>query len=111
MQEFKRELAKEAQKLVKNELSYKNKILNEIQNHAINQIREGYTSFRITNLKKQDEEYLKEWADMSDATVKVIKFKCYENARKYLIKQFDIDLSYCVGVKCPKEGKTLKMSE
>lgn len=82
-------------------------LMNQIQLHAINQIKEGFTSFRISRLKKEDEKFLKEWADMTNANVKVIKFRCFENEKKYLVKQFIVDLSGSINVNVNIEGKTL----
>ena len=82
-------------------------IMNQIQLHAINQVKEGFTSFRISRLKKEDEKYLKEWADMTNANVKVIKFRCFENQKKYLVKQFIVDLKNSINMNYEAEGKTL----
>ena len=82
-------------------------IMNQIQLHAINQIKDGFTSFRISRLKKDDEKYLKEWADMTNANVKVIKFRCFENQKKYLVKQFVVDLKGSINIDYELEGKTL----
>ena len=73
------------------------------------QIKDGYTSFRITHLAKEDEDYLREWAEMSSADVKVIKFKCYESTKKYIIKQFNVELSDVINVQYKKQGKSLIM--
>lgn len=92
----------------RNELG-KIQIMNRIQVHAINQIKEGYTSFRINRLKKEDEKFLKEWADITEASVKVLKFRCFENGKKYLIKQFTVDLASIMGLSEKTEGKTLNL--
>ena len=107
MQQFKMELINEAEKNYENSMSRRNSVLNAVQQHAINQVKEGYTSFRISHLPKEDESYLKEWADMSSADVKEIKFRCYENNRKYLIKQFNVDLSSVINASYVKQGDTL----
>jgi len=107
VQDFKKELMQEAKKANINLNTRRLEILNKIQEHAITQIKEGYTSFRITNLEKNEAEYLKEWSDMSSALVKEIKFKCYSNNQKYLIKQYDIDLQNVINAKYRKEGNTL----
>jgi len=85
----------------------RSKILNQIQMHAVGQIKEGYTCFRISRLKKADERYLKEWAEMTNATVKVIKFRCFDDAKKYVVRQFAIDLKGSVKLDYELEGKTL----
>lgn len=85
----------------------KETIMNQIQMHAISQIKEGFTSFRISRLKKEDEIFLKEWADMTNANVKVIKFRCFENEKRYLVKQFVVDLKGSINVDVDIEGKTL----
>ena len=82
-------------------------IINKIQQHAINQIKEGYTSFRITNLAKEELEYLKEWSDISSAEVKEIKFKCYTNSQKYLVRQYEINLQNVIKSNYSKEGNSL----
>jgi len=109
VQEYKMQLITEAEKINQNNISRRNFVLNSIQQHAINQVKEGYTSFRITHLSKEDEVFLKEWADMSAADVKIIKFKCYENTKKYMIRQFNVDLSNVINVKYKKQGNTLIM--
>jgi len=109
VQDFRNELISQAEKVNKNSLSRRAKVLNSIQQHAINQVKEGNTSFRITHLAKEDEIFLKEWAEMSDANVKMIKFKCYENSKKYLIRQFDVDLTSVINVQYRKQGNTLVM--
>ena len=83
------------------------KILNQIQMHAVSQIKEGYTGFRISKLKKEDERYLREWAEMTKATIKVISFRCFENAKRYIIRQFVVDLKDCVKLDYELEGKAL----
>lgn len=83
-------------------------ILNKIQLHALNQIRSGYTSFRISKLKKEDEYILKEWADITNASVKVIKFRCFADAKKYVVKQFYIDLRPSIEIDYKREGETLE---
>ena len=107
MQDFKKELMQEAKKVNTNLNSKRLEILNKIQQHAISQVKEGYTSFRITNLAKDEVEYLKEWSDISSATVKEIKFKCYTNNQKYLVRQYEIDLQNIMKVKYSKEGNSL----
>ena len=109
MQDFKMELMSEAKKINENNISRRAVVLNSIQQHAINQVKEGFSSFRITHLSKEDEIFLKEWAEMSSADVKVIKFKCYENTKKYMIRQFNVDLSNVINVQYKKQGNTLIM--
>jgi len=109
VQDFKLQLVNAAEKINKSNISRKALVLNSIQQHAINQVKDGYTSFRITHLAKEDEIFLKEWAEMSSADVKVIKMKCYSNSKKYLIRQFNVDLSSVIDVKYKKQGKTLIM--
>ena len=85
----------------------KSKLLNTIQLHAITQLKDGYTSFRISRLKKEDERYLKEWADMTGATIKVIKFRCFSNAKRYVVRQYIVSLRDAVCLDYDLEGKTL----
>ena len=85
MQDFRSQLMQEANKLSNCENIRRLEILNKIQEHAITQVKEGYTSFRITNLAKDEVEYLKEWSNISSADVKEIKFRCYTNNQKYLL--------------------------
>lgn len=85
----------------------KSKVLNQIQVHAVNQIKQGYTSFRIVKLSKSDEKYLREWADMTNATINVIKFRCFENSRRYIVKQFEVDLKGSIEIDYELEGKIL----
>ena len=87
------------------------KILNQIQMHAVTQIKEGYTCFRISKLKKSDERYLKEWADITNATIKVINFRCFENAKRYVVRQFEVDLTGSVKLDYELEGKSLVIEE
>ena len=107
MQDFKKELMQEAKKANTNLNTKRLEILNKIQQHAISQVKEGYTSFRITNLAKDEIEYLKEWSDISSATVKEIKFKCYTNNQKYLVRQYEVDLQNIIKAKYVKEGNSL----
>ena len=85
----------------------KAKILNQIQLHAVNQIKSGYTGFRICRLSKSDESFLKEWADMTNATIKVIKFRCFEDTKRYIVKQFMVDLKDSMNLGYELEGNTL----
>ena len=107
VQDFKKQLIQEANKLNSNLNTRRLEVLNKIQEHAINQVKEGYTSFRITNLSKDELEYLKEWSNVSSAQVKEISFKCYANNQKYLIRQYEIDLQNVIKSKYRKEGNTL----
>ena len=75
--------------------------------HAVNQIKDGQTGFRISKLKKSDECYLKEWADMTNATVKVINFRCFENSKRYVIRQFVVELKGSIKLDYELEGNTL----
>ena len=107
MQDFKKQLMQEANKLNNAVNTRRLEILNKIQEHAIMQVKEGYTSFRITNLSKDEIEYLKEWSDISSAEVREIKFKCYTNNQKYLVRQYEIDLQNVINAKYKKEGISL----
>ena len=105
--QYRNELVLAADEVYKGMKNRRTKILNQIQMHAVSQIKEGYTCFRISKLKKADERYLKEWADMTNATVKVINFRCFENAKRYAIRQFTVDLKGSVELDYELEGKTL----
>ena len=105
--QYRDELISVASNFLEENNSKRENIMNQIQLHAINQIKDGYTSFRISRLKKEDEKFLKEWSDMTNANVKVIKFKCFENQKRYLVKQFIVDLKGSINVECGLEGKTL----
>ena len=107
MQDFKKELMQEAKKLNNNVNSRRLEILNKIQEHAIRQVKEGYTSFRITNLPKDDVKYLTEWSSISSADVKEIRFKCYSDNHKFLIRQYEIDLQNIINATIRKEGNAL----
>ena len=107
MQDFRKQLMQEANKLNNSINTRRVDILNKIQEHAIKQVKEGYTSFRITNLSKDDIEYLKEWSDISSADVKEIKFKCYTNNQKYLVRQYEVDMQNVIKSKHQKEGNSL----
>ncbi|MBE5812611.1 MAG: hypothetical protein E7314_03050 [Clostridiales bacterium] len=107
MQDFKKQLLQEANKLNNSVNTRRVEILNRIQEHAITQVKEGYTSFRITNLAKEELDYLKEWSDISSAEVKEIKFKCYTNNQKYLVRQYEVDLQNVINAKHRKEGNSL----
>ena len=107
VQDFKKQLMQEANKLNNSVNTRRLEVLNRIQEHAITQIKEGYTSFRITNLSKDELEYLKEWSDISSAEVKEIKFKCYTNNQKYLVRQYEVNLQNIIKAKYSKEGNSL----
>lgn len=105
--QYREELIGVANNFFEEKNSKRESIMNQIQLHAISQIKDGFTSFRISKLKKEDEKFLKEWADMTNANVKVIKFRCFENQKKYLVKQFIVDLKSSINVDFEVEGKTL----
>ena len=105
--QYRDELISVASNFLEENNSKRESIMNQIQLHAISQIKDGYTSFRISRLKKEDEIFLKEWADMTNANVKVIKFRCFENKKRYLVKQFIVDLKGSINVDFNMEGKTL----
>lgn len=105
--QYRDELISVANNIFEENNSKRDSILNQIQLHAISQIKEGFTSFRISKLKREDEKYLKEWADMTNAKVKVIKFRCFENQNKYLVRQFMVDLKSSINIDYELEGKTL----
>ena len=86
-------------------------VLNTIQMHAVNQIKEGYTGFRINKLKKSDEIYLEEWVRITNAKMKIVKFRCFNNAKRYMVKQFLIDMKESIGLEYDLEGKTLIIEE
>ena len=105
--QYRDELISVASNFFEENNSKRENILNQIQLHAISQIKDGFTSFRISRLKKEDEKFLKEWADMTNANVKVIKFRCFENQKRYLVKQFVVDLKGSINIDYDLEGKTL----
>ena len=105
--QYRDELVEAANDVYSGIATRKSKILNQIQEHAVSQIKEGYTGFRISRLKRADEKYLKEWADMTNASIKVIKFRCFENSRRTVIRQFVVDLKGSVELEYEIEGKTL----
>jgi len=105
--QYREELERVAMELLTEKENKRIALLNQIQTHAINQIKDGYTSFRISRLKKEDEKYLREWAEITNANVEVIKFRCFENARRYIIRQYLVDFKNNVKSDCLVEGKTL----
>ena len=105
--QYKEELINVANSFWETKRNNKEDIINRIQVHAINQVKDGFTSFRINRLKSENEKFLKEWADMTNADVKVIKFRCFENEKRYLVKQYLVDLKGCIETDCESEGKTL----
>ena len=109
--QYKEELINVANSFWETKRSNKEDIINRIQVHAINQVKNGFTSFRINKLKSDDEKFLKEWADMTSANVKVVKFRCFENEKRYLIKQYLVDLKGCIEMDYESEGKTLILDE
>lgn len=105
--QYREELERATRELLTEKENKKVILLNKIQTHAINQIKEGYTSFRISRLMKEDEKCLREWAEITNANIKVIKFRCFENERRYLIRQYLVDFNNNVKSDCLTEGKTL----
>lgn len=105
--QYRDELIAATEDVYRFEQDKKNKILNQVQMHAIKQLKEGYTGFRISRLKREDEIYLKEWADITNANIKMIRFKCFENQKRYAITQFVIDLKDSLELNYELEGKTL----
>lgn len=109
--QYREELMNVANSFWENKRNNKEDIINRIQVHAINQVKNGFTSFRINRLKKEDEKFLKEWADMTNANVKIIKFRCFENEKRYLVRQYVVDLKGCIEIEYESEGKTLVLGE
>ena len=107
--QYRDELVRAADEIYSGIENRRAKILNQIQMHAVSQIKDGYTEFRISKLKKADERYLKEWADMTNASIRVIKFRCFEDAKRYIVKQFVVDLKGSINLDYKLEGKTLSI--
>jgi len=105
--QYREELVNAVSSILTESENKKSKLLNAIQLHAIAQLKDGYTSFRISKLKKEDERYLKEWADLTCATVKVIKFRCFSNGKRYVVRQYIVSLRNIVCLEYDLEGKTL----
>lgn len=105
--QYREELERVARELLTEKENKKIALLNKIQTHAINQIKDGYTSFRISRLKKEDERYLKEWSEITNANIKIIKFRCFENGRRYIIRQYLVDFRNNFNSDYLIEGKTL----
>lgn len=105
--QYREELLNAVQGILTESENKKSKLLNTIQLHAITQLKDGYTSFRISKLKKEEEKYLKEWADMIGATIKVIKFRCFNDAKRYIARQYLVSLKDIICLEYDLEGKTL----
>ena len=105
--QYREELLDAVQGVLTESENKKSKLLSKIQLHAIAQLKGGYTSFRISKLKKENERYLKEWADMTGATVKVIKFRCFSNEKRYIVREYIVSLKDVVNLDYDLEGKTL----
>ena len=48
---------------------------------------------------------------MTNANVKIIKFRCFENEKRYLVRQYVVDLKGCIEIEYESEGKTLVLGE
>lgn len=107
MVQYREELINAATNMFEETESRKSQLLNKIQVHAINQVKDGYTSFRISRLKKEDEIFLAEWAKMTNAKVKVMRFRCFGNGKKYSIRQYMVNLKSSISIDYDLEGKTL----
>ena len=107
--QYREELVKAATDIYNGIESRRFAVLEQIQMHAVNQIKNGFTSFRISRLKKSEERYLEEWASMTNAKIGVIKFRCFENEKRYIIRQFVVDLKGSMELNYELEGKTLIM--
>ena len=105
--QYKEELVKAASDIYTEIETRRFCVLEQIQLHAVNQIKNGFTSFRISKLKKSEERYLEEWASMTNANISVIKFKCFENEKRYVVRQFVVDLKGSMKLDYELEGKTL----
>lgn len=105
--QYREELALAVENVYSGIESRRSKVLEQIQKHAVDQIKEGYTGFRVSKLKKSEERYLKEWAEMTNARVDVIKFRCFENSKRYIIRQFIVDLKGSMELEYELEGNTL----
>ena len=94
--QYREELVKAATDIYNGIESRRFAVLEQIQMHAVNQIKNGFTSFRISRLKKSEERYLEEWASMT-------------NEKRYIIRQFVVDLKGSMELNYELEGKTLIM--
>ncbi len=107
--QYREELVKAATDVYNGIESRRLYVLEQIQMHAVSQIKNGFTSFRISRLKKSEERYLEEWASMTNAKIDVIKFRCFANEKRYIVRQFVVDLKGSMELDYELEGKTLVM--
>ena len=108
--QFKEELLSAAEKVYENQLNRKSRFFAEIQNHAIEQIKNGYTMFRVGSLNQEEESFLAEWGKMTNVKIRYIKFQCFASSKKFFVKHYLVNLNAIVQSDCEAEGQLLIFS-
>ena len=109
--QFKEELLSVAEKIYLNQENKRSQFFRRVQKHAVEQVKNGHTAFRIGSLKEEEEHYLAEWGKIANAEIKYIRFRCFTSDKKYLAKQYLVDLNGIVRVDYESEGKLLVVAD
>ncbi|MBP3284311.1 MAG: hypothetical protein J6M02_02295 [Clostridia bacterium] len=109
--QFKEELLSAAEEIYTNQENKRNQFFRRIQNHAIEQVKNGYTAFRVGSLKQEEERYLEEWGKSTNADIQYICFTCFTSEKKYRAKQYLVNLNALVQLDYESEGKLLVISD
>ena len=105
--QFKEELLSAAEELYTKQENKRNHFLESLQCHAVEQIKNGYTAFRVSGLKQDEERYLVEWSENANVKVQYLSFRCFTAEKKYLAKQYLVNLRSLVGLDYDSEGEIL----
>jgi len=108
--QFKEELLSAAEKVYENQQNKKSQFFTKIQNHAIEQIKNGYTMFRVGSLNQDEESFLAEWGKMTNVKIRYIRFSCFASNQKFFVKHYLVYLNTIVQTDCEAEGQLLVFS-
>ena len=105
--QFKEELLSAAEELYIKQENRRDHFLESLQGHAVEQIRNGHTTFRISGLKKEEERYLAEWSEDTNVKIRYISFVCFKAEKKYRVRQCLVNLASVVNAERESEGEVL----
>jgi len=105
--QFKEELLSAAEELYTKQDNKRSHFIESLQCHAVEQIRNGYTAFRVSGLKQDEERYLAEWGENANVKIQYISFHCFKAEKKYIAKQYLVNLQSIVGTDSDSEGEIL----
>lgn len=105
--QFKEELLSAAEEIHESQQNKKSQFFAKIQNHAIEQVRNGYTMFRVGSLKREEEAFLAEWGEMTNAKIRYIRFNCFTDEKKFFVKHYIVNLKSVISSNYQAEGESL----